>query len=164
LFYINFRTHWKCSNYIIIRLSLLVYKFLLIFCFNFQHWQFWSRYWRFFCDAAWNTLYLSLPVRVLLRASLSGVELQPRCRKARCNYQDVATWMIGYIVDAIGISITNMSFAILECCSRYRSCGKKITSSRAKTLEGDAMPRFIGVVRSRDASRASSHAEQRRNK
>lgn len=65
---------------------------------------------------------------------MSGVELQPRCRKARCNYQDVddvATWMIGYIVDAIGISITNMSFAILGCCSCYRPCGKKITSMKA---------------------------------
>lgn len=78
---------------------------------------------------------------------MSGVELQPRCRKARCNYQDVATWMIGYIVDAIGISITNMSFAILGCYSRYHSCGKKIMSTRAKAIEGDAMSRFIGAVR-----------------
>lgn len=73
---------------------------------------------------------------------MSGVELQPRCRKARCNYQDaddVATWMIGYIVNAIGISITNMSFAILECCSRYRPWQK----DNVDMGEGDAMPRFI---------------------
>lgn len=128
---------------------MLAYKFLLAYYFHFDINNFVRNIdvllWR--CYSTWNTLYLSLPVRVLLRASVSGVELQPRCRKARCNYQDVATWMIGYIVDAIGISITNMSFAILGCYSRYCPCSKKITSTWAKAVEGDALPRFIGIVR-----------------
>jgi len=118
-------------------------QFLLIFCFNFDRNIGVLFVTRLF--GVRHILYLSLPVRVLLRASVSGVELLPWCRKARCNYQDVATWMIGYIVDAIGISITNMSFAILGCCSRYRPCSKKSTWTKAD--EGDAMLRFIGAIR-----------------
>lgn len=69
---------------------------------------------------SYRTTRLPLPprVRVLLRASVSGVELQPRCRKARCNYREAATddqlhrgrdWNINH----------DMSFAILGCRSCY---------------------------------------------
>lgn len=72
-------------------------------------------------------LYPSLAVRVLLRASVSGVELQLRCRKARCNYQDVAMddrlrrgpdWNINHVYE-----FRNFRMLVML----YRSRGKKIT-------------------------------------